>query len=97
MARIFTTDEEIHRSCVWDKVVIDDPVSLFPVSGVLVAGVVEHLIEPVLLLVEEVVDFSLFADHVLLVGVVTTQYGCYQHDCDGKENQLVHLGLIILC
>lgn len=47
---ILSADKQVDRTSVGVKVVTDYPVSLFPVGGILVAGMVKDLIEPVLFL-----------------------------------------------
>ena len=47
---ILSTNKEINRACIRYKVIIDDPISLLIISLVLIAGVINDLIEKILFL-----------------------------------------------
>lgn len=59
---VLTADEQEDGAGVGYKVVANNKISLLPVGGVLVVGVIKDLFEVGLFLIEELVDFRLFAE-----------------------------------
>jgi hypothetical protein len=81
---ILTTDKQENGSSVRYKVVADDEISLLPVGGVLVVGVVEDLLEVCFFLVIKLLDFGLLAMEVPFVGGVFGEgvEGDQEENCD---------------